>query len=1370
MFAGTAVDEDTAARFEAAGVPPDLPQKPFKLEENILDGNSEYDIAQFLAHDAGLSFEALEGAGLTPSEIIHRLTPSRGGGFWDYAGEGVVKGLLPGATFFPGAYYGGAAGALVGGPPGALFGGALGGLAASIATGAALDYSGIWEKAFGPEDVLPEGFPVVEGGYTVGVAASSLRLPWTLRKWAAAGGDFGSEQFLKNLAKYSGRTDAYAQLMRALGAPAQKEWVQRSSAFMENVVKRMVEQRITPGPLAAKLPYVGDAPFNAGWLAADMSGIASMGVAGMAAVEHDPTSIGLRFVAETAAGFINPGSIIGSQAHNIKTALNRIWHPVFSKPGTQNTASRKLNDLFNKYGEMGPEEMDDLIRRLADDDEIGLLLQGIEDEEFRVDVPVIDPATKQVRRVQVDAEGKYVVTDRGEYIDDPSGEPLIIATDPRTPAMKVGSFFPALRNIERSMAASNAALSERINERAHQSTQGLRHLLSLMVATGDRELIAQAMMLRDKAFGEIISGRLNQAVQEALQLSQAAIIRGSETAANSGVRIHKALNTVFGEARAQERALYDVALHTDEIIVPEHTVAAYQELVNQGYTSMTEMPPGISFVIRAMTEDGIGDDLAALAVTAQKSVTKAQSAVDLERSQAGSRIEGVFNQHFVDATDDAGNLDRGILRDILKEDLERFSRRGLATTEQSPFALQSRVNLSKKQLDLMHYEDELSAINQKIRMGDDVPDKIPLNEMSLTKIVQFRSSMLAKARSAGADPAKLKEAGVYSKMANAALRDIGLKVTKGLPTDPAKRAALIEEIGEERVGKLEALGTAYAFSRRFNDVFTRSLLGNIFDYEKSGAAALTPEVTAQWLFKGNVNEVTLKLADVDRALTFLTNQSDTLGLDVAKTTARRMSTIGRTMSLRVAEEQYLRSLAQKFVNAETGEIKTGQLATYLQEFDHVLDAYPMLKRDLSNAQTAQTLLLGARRDMGLAPGVKSLDEAEAAGRKVTKAPPWRGSHAERRYFNELAWTKIVGAENPSLVLKGIVGAPDQRSANAAERVDDVIKSAKKMAENKDFVDPVTGITVTSKDLMNGLKSSLLDGAWLYADGAAGGFNATKFHDYLFKPLGRGKPSLITKMRQHELISDSEAVRMNTLIRGLQDIEKAMPYKEATGVGGFATVPADVIEDLHGSALFKFWLALTGSAMGSTAGRFTQTLLGRGPVGLIERSAGSTAIQKIFDKVPAMYARDIMQDAFEDGRVLSLLLQKIDDPKEAFRWINRLNSYLISSGVVLAENIVPPPPESWKFSTDPEKRDAAFNFYGGPSLTERHLLTPETPKPVTPEPPPPDVQPVTQAPPAPPIAQAPSPEQRSRFAAMFPGDITSGLIRQQDVNRGIGSLA
>jgi len=44
-------------------------------------------------------------------------------------------------------------------------------------------------------------------------------------------------------------------------------------------------------------------------------------------------------------------------------------------------------------------------------------------------------------------------------------------------------------------------------------------------------------------------------------------------------------------------------------------------------------------------------------------------------------------------------------------------------------------------------------------------------------------------------------------------------------------------------------------------------------------------------------------------------------------------------------------------------------------------------------------------------------------------------------------------------------------------------------------------------------------------------------------------------------------------------------------------------------------------------------------------------------------------------------------------------------------------------------------------------------------------------PRPPVSAAPpSPENRARFAALFPNDSASAMIRQQSATQGIGSLA
>jgi len=109
----------------------------------------------------------------------------------------------------------------------------------------------------------------------------------------------------------------------------------------------------------------------------------------------------------------------------------------------------------------------------------------------------------------------------------------------------------------------------------------------------------------------------------------------------------------------------------------------------------------------------------------------------------------------------------------------------------------------------------------------------------------------------------------------------------------------------------------------------------------------------------------------------------------------------------------------------------------------------------------------------------------------------------------------------------------------------------------------------------------------------------------------------------------------------------------------------------------------------------------------------------------------------------------------------------------------------QYSTNPELRERAKEVYGNGEPADqpervdvKPISRPLTmlprvsfPQQTVAERPPAPVPAVASAPvPAVASASAPaSPDQRSRFAAMFPGDITSGLIRQQDVDRGIGSL-
>ena len=90
MFAGIEVDDETTALFEAAGVPSDLPRKIFDIKANILEGNTAYEIAQHATSEAGLDYDGMKIAGLTDTEIIHRLYLSRQVDTGEYLAEGVL--------------------------------------------------------------------------------------------------------------------------------------------------------------------------------------------------------------------------------------------------------------------------------------------------------------------------------------------------------------------------------------------------------------------------------------------------------------------------------------------------------------------------------------------------------------------------------------------------------------------------------------------------------------------------------------------------------------------------------------------------------------------------------------------------------------------------------------------------------------------------------------------------------------------------------------------------------------------------------------------------------------------------------------------------------------------------------------------------------------------------------------------------------------------------------------------------------------------------------------------------------------------------------------------------------------------------------
>jgi len=193
-------------------------------------------------------------------------------------------------------------------------------------------------------------------------------------------------------------------------------------------------------------------------------------------------------------------------------------------------------------------------------------------------------------------------------------------------------------------------------------------------------------------------------------------------------------------------------------------------------------------------------------------------------------------------------------------------------------------------------------------------------------------------------------------------------------------------------------------------------------------------------------------------------------------------------------------------------------------------------------------------------------------------------------------------------------------------------------------------------------------------------------------------------------------------------------------------------------MLDFYLRITGSALGT---RMQALLPGGGGSGsLVAASAGSKAMRNIFDKVPESMKMDVMSEMMENPELLAAMMRKPRNDKEKIRVAGVVGTILDKLGFV--DPVVQAPRRAVpQILSDDDVEPIPVE----PEVIEESSLqlpTPPAAQPTTALASAAPVQPQPVAPP--PVASGPV--DRSRYAALFPNDVASGMIRQ---NQGIGSL-
>ena len=229
--------------------------------------------------------------------------------------------------------------------------------------------------------------------------------------------------------------------------------------------------------------------------------------------------------------------------------------------------------------------------------------------------------------------------------------------------------------------------------------------------------------------------------------------------------------------------------------------------------------------------------------------------------------------------------------------------------------------------------------------------------------------------------------------------------------------------------------------------------------------------------------------------------------------------------------------------------------------------------------------------------------------------------------------------------------------------------------------------------------------------------------------------LLDYMKNKGLMSDVEAKNLDSMLREMIKYE--------------AGLNAGTIDQLaeNSGPVFDLFLRISGAQLGTKGSE----ILAGGTQSLIAAGACSKPMREGFATIPLALQMDVMLDLIRDPKLLAMYLKKPASEKEKLNLVSQVTDYFKKKGL------------------DVTRRGGAATARELEEDIEQAVTAPVIEETPAPAPPPTPSEPLVQLPPLPQIQGAPqqarpNPQQRMQYAALFPEDEASQMIRG-----GIGSL-
>jgi hypothetical protein len=512
--------------------------------------------------------------------------------------------------------------------------------------------------------------------------------------------------------------------------------------------------------------------------------------------------------------------------------------------------------------------------------------------------------------------------------------------------------------------------------------------------------------------------------------------------------------------------------------------------------------------------------------------------------------------------------------------------------------------------------------------------------------------------------------------------------------------SILKDLSSDAAGlNNEAYDTARSFSQALNNVYSRTFAGEMLAKDPRGAMRYTPETLIEAAFSVGPDLTAQRMQQIEDASTFLLQEGRRIAAESKDPAVRQLlKDLIPDAKLRADSVADAANITVRLAAANS--IK--QVMRPDGTIENRLDIPSLIEWRAKN----DTLV----RKAGLAEDLDNAQQAENLFSLVTR----QNSKINDSLKKRTTFAKLLNAESPTTVVTQMI-----RGKNPVSELNKLVRLAK----------------AGGPDAVDGLRSTIMDYAFTQASKGSGGFSPLAFEKAFFTPLGPNKPSLYALMRNQGIMTVTHGNNMRALINPMKQIEESLE-------GGGQRL--DEVVSRMGLA-GQFGARFLGAQAGI---RITKALGGAGTIQI--PGYGASIAQEVFDKMPSLSVRSVLEDATKDPKFMAMILDKrAVMPKQQITLGRQMHAYLLSQGYTDADYN---PPEISEVPTTPTTGMPASQLLrqlppapqttGVPGLSTAPSVTPQGPGPAA-------------APPAPPMPGQPpqQPSSRQMLQSLFPFDTT-----------------